>query len=45
MAADFTDRFTQHQQQEAWSSFIEQLKRKAQIEVNSELIGNSPDNS
>jgi peptidyl-prolyl cis-trans isomerase D len=45
VAADFTERFTQHQQQEAWSSFIEQLKRKAQIEVNSALLGNSTGNS
>jgi len=45
VAAQFTDRFAQQQQQIAWSNFVNELKRKALIEVHSELLGSSPANS
>jgi peptidyl-prolyl cis-trans isomerase D len=45
VAAQFTERFTQQAQQTAWSNFVNELKRRAQIEVHSELIGNTPANS
>jgi len=45
VAPQFTERFTQQEQQTAWSNFVNELKRKAQIEVHSELLGSSPADS
>lgn len=45
VAAQFTERFAQQEQQTAWSNFVNALKRKAQIEVHSELLGSAPANS
>ena len=41
VATEFTERFTRQQQQAAWSNFVNQLRRKAVIEVHSDLLGSS----
>ncbi len=43
--AQFTERFLQQKQQDAWINFVSGLKRQSLIVVHSDLIGNSTSNS